>query len=112
MEDFGKVQVRSDRGGFRTKEVFEVRMPKFKAIDVVLSGNDAIRATLTAGKLVYGSPSKFNLPITNESVDVITEGVKVLFLLGSVDDELKVKLKRRQRQSPLHRRVVFTYVLL
>ena len=59
-------------------------MPKFESIDVVLSGNDAIRTALSAGKLVYGSPCKFNLPITNESVDVVTEGMKVLFLLGSV----------------------------
>ena len=68
-------------------------MPLLESVNVVLSGDDAIGATLTASKLVNGGPCQLSLPITNEGVDVLTERVRVLLLLGSVHTgQLKGKL--------------------
>ena len=64
-------------------------MPLLESINVVLCGDDAIGATLTASKLVNGCPGQLSLPITNEGVDVFTERVKVLLLLGSVHQTIE-----------------------
>ena len=70
-----------------------MRMPLLESVNVVLSGDDVIGPTLTASKLVNGGPGHLSLPITNEGVNVVTERVKVLLLLGSVHTrQLKGKL--------------------
>ena len=93
MKHLGQVEVEYDRRGIGTEEILKMGMPELEPINVILSGNNAIRTTLPTSKLIDSCPS------TNyRGIALMSTCAKLYnrLLLGRIKDGLDSHLRQNQ----------------